>query len=348
MVTPGCRHSHERFRHEARDEVVLACDLGTDLSVRGEAVSGAQRVVEHEVELELTRRVLVVALNHVEAHRPRILDGPQVHGTQALELVDVVAVRIRESAVGLAVRSALEPHHLRLGAVTQVQAAVLGLELVVDAAQVAAAVRGQECARIPALFAVAEQRAPQPSHALVPGELAEGLDFRDADKLLVLRAVAEVLAVPVHEEIDRRAVDELEPSLRDALPVVGGDALAADAAGNRYKLQIQVLDAELVDLLSDMPDHFGPSGRFHEAFDVHRHSSGLLGLIVRRHRLPPQRSERGRGAARRFGSSISPRARAWHERSSAILAVTVHGDGNHDQLNTKTQPIIPIGTHDVQ
>ena len=285
VVAARRRHAHERLRHEARDEVELARDLGADLAVCGESIRGAQRIVEREVELELAGRVFVVALDHVEAHRARVLDGAQIHRAQALELVDVVAVRIREAAVGLAVRAALEPHHLRLGAVTQVQPVVLGLELLVDSAQVAAAVRSQERAGVLALLAVAEQRAPQPGHALVPGELAERFRLRYADELLVLRAVAEILAVPVEEEVDGCAVDELEAPLGNALPMVGGNSLAADATRDRHELQVQVLDAELIDLRSDLPDHVGPSGRFHEAFDVHRHSGVLLGVFIRhRHR----------------------------------------------------------------
>ena len=152
------------------------------------------------------------------------------------------------------------------------------LELFVDAAQVAAAVRGQERARLLALLAVAEQRAPQPCDPLVPRELAERLGLGNADQLLVLRSVAEIFAVPIDEEIDGRAVDELEATFGDALPVIGRNALAANAAGNRYELQVEVIDAESVDHLADLAYLVRPSGGFHEAFDVHRHSAGLLGL----------------------------------------------------------------------
>ena len=253
-----------------------ARDLGADLTVGGEAVRGAERIVEGEVELKLPRRVLVVALDHVEPHRARVLDDPQVHGPQTLELVDVVAVRIREAAVRLPVRAALEPHHLRLGPVAEVQPVVVGLELLVDAAEVTAAVRGEERTGCLALLAVAEQGAPQARHPLVPRKLAEGLRLRDADQLLLVRTVAEVFAVAVEEEVDRRPVDELEAPRGNALPVVGGDALAADAAGDRHELKVQVLDPEPVDHLANLPNLAGSPGRFHEAFDVHRHSSGLL------------------------------------------------------------------------
>ena len=68
------RHAHEGLGHEAGDQVELARDLGADLPVGRQPVAGAQRLVEHEIQLELPGRVLVVALDHVEAHRARILD----------------------------------------------------------------------------------------------------------------------------------------------------------------------------------------------------------------------------------------------------------------------------------
>ncbi len=55
----------------------------------------------------------------------------------------------------------------------------------------------------------------------------------------------------VHEEIDSRAIDELEAAVGDVLPVVGGNALAHDAAGHRDELQVEILDAKRVDLLAD-------------------------------------------------------------------------------------------------
>ena len=56
------------LRHEAGDHVELAGDLGADLPIGGEPVGGAQAVVEHQVEFELARRVLMIALDHVQAH----------------------------------------------------------------------------------------------------------------------------------------------------------------------------------------------------------------------------------------------------------------------------------------
>ncbi len=261
------RDAHEGLRHEAGDDAELAGHLCADLAVGGQPVGGAQRVVEGEVELELTRRILVVALDHVEAHLAAIFDDPQIDGSQALELVDVIAVRIRVAAVRLAVLVLLQPHHLGLGAVPQLQPVVL-LELLVDAAEIAAGVRREEGARLPALLAVAEQRAPEPRHALVPGELHEGLGLGNADQLGRFGAIAKIVAVPVEEEVHGGAVDELEALPRDALPMVGRDALAHDAAGDRHELQIEVLDAELVDLAADLFDKLLALRIVDEALDI--------------------------------------------------------------------------------
>ena len=92
------------------------------------------------------------------------------------------------------------------------------LELVVDAAEIAARIGGQEGAGIVALLAVAEQRAPEPRHPLVPGELHEGLGLGDADQLGRLRPVAEIVAAPVEEQVHGGAVDELEALLRHRFP----------------------------------------------------------------------------------------------------------------------------------
>ena len=68
MVAAVGRHAHERLGHEAGKEPELAADLAADLAVGGEPVGRVLRGAEREVELELARRVLVVALDHVEAH----------------------------------------------------------------------------------------------------------------------------------------------------------------------------------------------------------------------------------------------------------------------------------------
>ena len=143
------------------------------------------------------------------------------------------------------------------------------LELRVDAAQVAAAVGGQECARLFALFPVAEQGAPHACDALVPGQLAEGFGLRNADQFLVLRAVAEIFAMPVDEQVDGRAVDELEAALGHRFPVIRRDAFAADPAGDRDELEIKVLDPHFVDLAAHLFDQIVPAVLLHKGFDIH-------------------------------------------------------------------------------
>ena len=245
------RDAHERLRHEAGDQIEFARNLPADLAVGGQPVGIAQNIVIHPVELELARRVLVVALDHVEAHLARIFHDLHEDRAQALELVDVVAERFREAPRRLAVLVLGQPHHLRLGAHAQLQAVMLGPELLMEPAQVAAAIRGQEGARVLALLTVAKQRAIYPRDALVPGQLHHGFRLGDTDQLGGLRPVAEILAATVHEQVHGGAIDELEALPGDALPVVRRDALAHDPAGDRDELQIEILDPQLVDLLAD-------------------------------------------------------------------------------------------------
>ena len=112
----------------------LPAHLTADLAVGGEAVGGLVGVVEHEVQLELARCVLVVALDHVEVHGASVLHDLVDQRLQLAELVDVVAVRLGLALDGrLAVGVDLQPHHLGLGTRAKVQSGVLR-ELRVDAA----------------------------------------------------------------------------------------------------------------------------------------------------------------------------------------------------------------------
>src|SRR6476619_7878717 len=97
------RDAHERLAHEAGDDAELARDLRADLAISGEPVGGPHRIVDGEIELELPGRILMIALDHVEAHLPAIVDDPHIDGPQALELIDMITIRIRIAAVGLAV-----------------------------------------------------------------------------------------------------------------------------------------------------------------------------------------------------------------------------------------------------
>ena len=136
------------------------------------------------------------------------------------------------------------------------QALVLFLELFVDDAEVAAAIRAQMTARILALFAVPEAGAEDACDALVPGQLHEGLRVGQADQLRRFRAIADIVLAAIDEEIGGRPVDELEALFRNCFPMVGGNALADNAAGDRNELIVDVFDTECVDLGAYLFDEF--------------------------------------------------------------------------------------------
>ena len=85
-----------------RQQAVLAADRGADLAVGRDVVRRPHGAVEAEVQLELAGRVLVVAVAHVEAERLAVLDHVHQHRTELLELVDVVAVGLRDALGRLA------------------------------------------------------------------------------------------------------------------------------------------------------------------------------------------------------------------------------------------------------
>ena len=89
----------------------------------------------------------MVTLNHVKAHGDGVVVNPEPDVRELLELVDVIAVGFGEAAIGPAVFALAQPHHLGLRAGPQVEPG-LGLELGVDASEVASTVGGQEHAAV--------------------------------------------------------------------------------------------------------------------------------------------------------------------------------------------------------
>ena len=149
------------------------------------------------------------------------------------------------------------------------QAVVFVLEFVVDTAQVAAAIGGEEAAGIDGFLAIAETGAEHPRDPLVPGQLHEGLRIGDADQFRRFRPVADVIAVAVGIQIGGGAVDQLKAAFGDGLPMVGGDALADDAPGHRDELVIDVGDPQLVDFLANLFNQIGPAVGIHMVVEFH-------------------------------------------------------------------------------
>ena len=270
VVTARGRDPHERLGHEAGKNAVFAGHLRADLAIGCQTVRIAQHVVEHPVQLQLTRRVLMVALDHVETHFAGVSDHLHGHRAQAFELVDVVAIRLGEAIARLAVLIELQPHHLRLRADAQLGAMLFG-EFIVQTAQVPPAVRRKICTRIHLLFAVAEKRTEETANLRRPRQLHECFRLRDTDQFRRLRAIAQIVACPVGKEVHRRAIDQLEALLGHAFPVVSRDALTHDLAGDRNELQIEIFNPHLVNHLAHLLDLFVPSRGLHKLFNIHGH-----------------------------------------------------------------------------
>src|SRR5262245_22168365 len=109
-------------------------------------------------------------------------------------------------------------------------------------------------------LAVPEAGAEDARDALVPRQLYEGFRIRNPDQLRSLGTVADVVLVPVDEQVGGRAVDQLESTLGDGLPVIRRDPLADDPSGHGHELVVDVGDAELLDLRTYFADELGAAG----------------------------------------------------------------------------------------
>ena len=181
----------------------------------------------------------------------------------------MITVWLRDATVRQPVLAFLQPHHLRLRAVTKMEALVLLLKFLVDAPQIAATIRGQEAARVFIFFAVPEACAEHPPDALVPRQLYEGFGIGDADQLPRLGAVTDVLAVAIHIEVRRGAIDELKAALGDRLPVVGGDSLTDNSPCHRNELIIDIVDSKFVDFVANLLDQIVTTLGVYISFNIH-------------------------------------------------------------------------------
>ena len=234
---------------------MLAPDRGTHLAVGCDVVGGPQRTVEAEVELELARRVLVIAVAHVQAERLPVLDHVQEHRAQLLELVDVVAVGLRDARRHLALARLAQPHHLRLDPDQELVAELL-LEVVGDPLEVLARVGVEQLTGLGVVTV-----AVHTGHAVVPRQHRERVEVGDRRQLRFLGAEADVVAVAVGEEVCGGSVDELVALLGHLWEERGDDALAHHPAGDRHLLEEDVPDPLSLDPPRQLLDLLGATGR---------------------------------------------------------------------------------------
>ena len=232
---------------------MLAPDRGTHLAVRRDVVGGPNRPVETEVQLELARRVLVVAVAHVEAEPLAPVDHVEQHRTELLELVDVVAVGLGDALELGAVLGLLEPHRLGLDPDQELVAELL-LEVVRDALEVLAAIGVEQLTGL-GVVAVAVHA----SDAVVPRQHRERVEVRDGRELGLLGAEADVVAQAIGEQVGGRAVHELVALLGHLREERRHDTLAHHPPGDRHLLEEHVLDALGLDPLGDLLDLLPPA-----------------------------------------------------------------------------------------
>ena len=136
VVTARRRDPHEGLCHKAGNQIHFACNLGANLTVSRQAVCIAQTIIVHPVQFKLTGGILVIALDHVQTHRSRILNNFHKGRTQTFKLIDMVTVGLREPAVGFPVFTFFQPHHFGFSTQAHVHA-VFFFELLMVNAQVA-------------------------------------------------------------------------------------------------------------------------------------------------------------------------------------------------------------------
>src|SRR2546423_1316921 len=95
-----------------------------------------------------------------------------------------------------------------------------------DAPQVTSAICCEVTTRIFPLFAIPKQRAKHSRDAVIPWQLHDCFRFGHPNQFRRLGAVAEILTTPVHKQIDRRAVDELETTIGNIFPMISRDTLS--------------------------------------------------------------------------------------------------------------------------
>jgi hypothetical protein len=80
MVAPVRRCALKRLGHEGRDQIELTRHLSADRTISYQAVGISKDVIVHDVQCDLDRRVLVVALDHIQAHGPRVIVHRMITG----------------------------------------------------------------------------------------------------------------------------------------------------------------------------------------------------------------------------------------------------------------------------
>ena len=241
MVAAVAHDADLGLRHEGHLDAELACHLHADLAIGDEVIRGAVRAVVHEVELELPG-VLVIAFDHVEAHRLGVADHPLVDLPRQLERPGVV--RRADTGAGDRVVALAAPGDLRLGAAAQLVACPL-FETVDRPAHHTPDVGRQGRARVAVAVVAAVEAAEEAADVRRPGQHLERVGVGYHGKLFRRDATAEQLAVSIDGDVGDRGAVELHAPVEAASKVRGRDDLGQHATVDRDELVVDELHTGL-------------------------------------------------------------------------------------------------------
>ena len=143
---------------------------------------------------------------------------------------------------------------------------MLRLELLMEDAQIPAAIGGQVRPWVNSFLPIAETGAENASHALVPRQLTESFRVRDADKLHRFGAVADIVSITVNKQVCCRTVNQLKSAAGNLFPVICWYSFSDNTPRYRNELIVNVVNVQFVDLFSDLFDQIVSTRLIHVPF----------------------------------------------------------------------------------
>ncbi|MNM81174.1 hypothetical protein D3C81_931660 [compost metagenome] len=243
VVAAAAHAAGGRLGHEAGAHAEFVGDLAADQAVGDQAVGGQFAGIEHPVQFELAR-VLVVALDHVQAHGAGVLHHALEDRPHRLQVAQVVGGA--GAGAHLHFQLVAEPGHLRFAAGLQAQPGV-GDERLVAVDQQAARVGGEDLAADLRAMVGLVETAEEGADRGVPGQHIEAADIRQRGEFGGLCAAAEQHAGAGALQVGERRAVKLHAFLQVAQQVLGRHHLGDHPAAEGDHLVVDVFHAGLAD-----------------------------------------------------------------------------------------------------